>query len=106
MSRFELNILEFQRDPQPEEFLDSVLVVEKVFEFNRIPDERRVSLVVYTFRERVAAWWQLLKQSRMRQGLFIERRTHGRQHFAQAHDNQRMSRFELNILEFQRDPQP
>jgi hypothetical protein len=48
--------------------MDSVLVVEKVFEFNRILDERRVSLVVYTFRERVAAWWQLLKQSRMRQG--------------------------------------
>jgi hypothetical protein len=73
MSRFELNILEFQRDPQPEEFLDLVLVVEKVFEFNRIPDERRVFLVVYTFREKVAAWWQLLKQSWMRQGLFIER---------------------------------
>jgi hypothetical protein len=68
MNRFELNILEFQRDPQPEEFLDPVLVVEKVFEFDRIPDERRVSLVVYTFRERVAAWWQLLKQSRMQQG--------------------------------------
>jgi hypothetical protein len=66
--RFKLNILEFQWDLQPEEFLDWVLVVEEVFEFNRVPDERRVSLVVHTFRGRVSAWWQQLKQSRVRQG--------------------------------------
>jgi hypothetical protein len=40
VSRFELNILEFQGDPQPEKFLNWVLVVEEVFEFNGVPDER------------------------------------------------------------------
>jgi hypothetical protein len=62
-NRFKLNILEFQGDLQPKEFLDWVLAVKKVFEFNRVPDERRVSLVVHTFRGRVAAWWQQLKQN-------------------------------------------
>jgi hypothetical protein len=65
---FKLNIPEFERDLQPEEFLDWVLAVEEVFEFNGVPDERRVSLVVHTFRRRVATWWQQLKQSRVLQG--------------------------------------
>jgi hypothetical protein len=56
VSRFELNISEFHRKFQPEEFLDWVLAVEEVFEFNGVPDERRVSLVVHTFLEKVTAW--------------------------------------------------
>jgi hypothetical protein len=40
VKRFELNIQEFQRNLQPEEFLDWVLAIEEVFEFNRAPDER------------------------------------------------------------------
>jgi hypothetical protein len=67
-NRFKLNIPEFQGDLQPEVFLDWVLAVEKVFEFNGVPDERRVSLVVHTFRGKVVVWWQQLKQSRVRQG--------------------------------------
>ena len=65
---FKLNIPEFQGDLQPEEFLDRVLDVEEVFEFNKVSNERRVSLVVHTFQGRVAAWWQQLKQNRERQG--------------------------------------
>jgi predicted alpha/beta hydrolase family esterase len=45
--------------------MDWVLAVEEVFEFNGVPDERRVSLVVHTFGGRVAAWWQQLKQNRV-----------------------------------------
>ena len=56
-SGFKLNIPKFQEDLQPEEFLDWVLAVEEVFEFNGVPDERRASLVVHTFRGRVAEWW-------------------------------------------------
>jgi hypothetical protein len=67
VSKFELNILEFQEDLQPEEFLDWVLVVEEVFKFNGVPDKRRVSLVVHTFRGRVVVWWQQLKQSWVQQ---------------------------------------
>jgi hypothetical protein len=45
-----------------------MLAVEKVFEFNGVPDEQRVSLVVHTFWGIVAAWWQYLKQRRRQQG--------------------------------------
>jgi hypothetical protein len=53
---FELNISEFQGDLQPKEFLNWVLGIEEVLEFKMVFDERRVSLVVRTFQERVVAW--------------------------------------------------
>jgi hypothetical protein len=65
---FKLNILEFQGDLRPEEFLNWVFAVEEVFEFNGVPNKRRFSLVVHTFWGRVATWWQQLKQNRVRQG--------------------------------------
>jgi hypothetical protein len=53
---FKLNIPKFQGDLEPKEFLDWVLAIEEVFEFNRVLDEQRVSLVVHIFRRRVATW--------------------------------------------------
>jgi hypothetical protein len=37
---------------------------------------------------------------------FTEHQTHKHQHLTKAHANRRVSRFELNIPEFQGDPQP
>jgi hypothetical protein len=45
-----------------------VLAIEEVLEFNKVPNKRQVSLMVHTFRERIATWWQQLKQSQVRQG--------------------------------------
>jgi hypothetical protein len=39
VGRFKLNIPEFHRKFQPEEFLDWVLAIEEVFEFNGVPNE-------------------------------------------------------------------
>ena len=68
VSRFELKIPKFRGYQEPKEFLDWVLAVEEVFEFNGVPDEQQVSLVVHTFRERVVEWWQQLKRNRKWQG--------------------------------------
>ena len=67
-SGFKLDILEFKGCLQPEEFLDWVAAVEEILEFKEVPQDKRVSLVVTKFRGRDAAWWQQLKQSRIRQG--------------------------------------
>jgi hypothetical protein len=53
---------------QPEEFLDCVAVVEKILDFKRVLEDRRVSLVATKFWGKAAAWWQQLKQTRARQG--------------------------------------
>jgi hypothetical protein len=62
---FKLNILDFQGDLQPEEFLVWVLAVEEVLEFKGVPDEQQVFLEVRIFQGRVAAWWEQLKQTRV-----------------------------------------
>jgi hypothetical protein len=62
---FKLNILDFQGDLQPEEFLVWVLAIEEVLEFKGVPDEQQVFLEVHIFQGRVAAWWEQLKQTRV-----------------------------------------
>lgn len=66
-SGFKLNIPEFPSSLQLEEFLDWVVAVEEVLDFKEVSDDRRVPLVATKFRGRAAGWWQLLKQSRVRQ---------------------------------------
>ena len=70
-SGFKLDIPEFKGCLQPEEFLDWVAAVEEILEFKEVPQDKRVSLVATKFRGRAAAWWQQLKQSRIRQGKSI-----------------------------------
>jgi hypothetical protein len=65
---FKLKIPEFPRVLQPSIFWHWMLAVEEFFEFNGVPNERRVSLVVLIFQGVVATWWQHLKQRRRRQG--------------------------------------
>jgi hypothetical protein len=67
-SGFKLDIPEFSEGMQPEEFLDWVAAMEEILEFKEVPDDKRVPLVATKFRGRAAAWWQQLKQTRMREG--------------------------------------
>jgi DNA primase len=56
-SGFKLDISEFNRGLQPEEFLDWIAAVEEVLDFKGVPEDQRVSLVVTKFWGRAAAWW-------------------------------------------------
>jgi len=67
-SGFKLEIPEFKGCLQPEEFLDWVAAVEEVLDFKDVPQDKRVPLVATRFRGRAAAWWQQLKQTRVRKG--------------------------------------
>ncbi|KAH7848324.1 hypothetical protein Vadar_001257 [Vaccinium darrowii] len=42
--------------------------MDEVLEFKQVPEDKLVSLVATRFRGRAAAWWQQLKQTRLRQG--------------------------------------
>ncbi|KAH7857496.1 hypothetical protein Vadar_013373 [Vaccinium darrowii] len=67
-SGLRIDLPEFQGGLTPEEFLDWVAAMDEVLEFKQVPEDKRVSLVATRFRGRAAAWWQQLKQTRMRQG--------------------------------------
>lgn len=67
-SGFKVDLPDFQGTSYAEELLDLIAGVEELLECKRVPDERRVALVVTRFGGRALAWWQQLKLSRMREG--------------------------------------
>ncbi|GJW20649.1 putative reverse transcriptase domain-containing protein [Tanacetum coccineum] len=52
----------------PEEFIDWLVAVEEVFEFKKVPENKRVSLIATKLHGRASAWWQQLKLTRDRVG--------------------------------------
>ena len=66
-SGFKLDISKFSEGLQPEKFLDWVAAVEEILDFREVLKDKWVSLVATKFRGKAAAWWQQLKQTKMRQ---------------------------------------
>jgi hypothetical protein len=56
-SGFKLDIPEFNRGLQPEEFLNWIVAIEEVLEFKGVPEDRRVSLVTTKFHGQATVWW-------------------------------------------------
>ncbi|XP_039145554.1 uncharacterized protein LOC120282772 [Dioscorea cayenensis subsp. rotundata] len=54
-------IPEFYGRLQPEEFLDWLMIVEEIFEFKGVPEDKRVPLVATRLRNIATALWQQLK---------------------------------------------
>ncbi|CAN0886275.1 hypothetical protein LINGRAHAP2_LOCUS15324, partial [Linum grandiflorum] len=65
---FRVEIPTFDGSLQPEEFIDWLSQVEEILDFKEVPEGRRVSLVTNRLRDRAQAWWQQLKQTRVRHG--------------------------------------
>nr|GEZ76962.1 putative reverse transcriptase domain-containing protein [Tanacetum cinerariifolium] len=62
-----VNIPDFDRDTlNPEGFIDWLAVVEEVFEFKEVPENKRVSLIATKLRGRASAWWQKMKLTKER----------------------------------------
>ncbi|XP_076895084.1 uncharacterized protein LOC143547574 [Bidens hawaiensis] len=63
------DILEFDGTSlDPEGFIDWLVIVEEVFEFREVPENKRVSLIATRLRGRASAWWQQLKMEQKRLG--------------------------------------
>ncbi|CAN0904142.1 hypothetical protein LINGRAHAP2_LOCUS22927, partial [Linum grandiflorum] len=65
---FRVEIPTFDGSLQPEEFIDWLSQVEEILDFKEVLEGRRVSLVTIRLRDRAQAWWQQLKQTRVRHG--------------------------------------
>nr|GEV96201.1 reverse transcriptase domain-containing protein [Tanacetum cinerariifolium] len=64
-SGMRVNIPDFTKDTLSyEEFIDWLVLVEEVFEFKEVPENKRVSLIATKLRGRAFAWWQQLKLTR------------------------------------------
>ena len=50
------------------DFLDQLLDLEDLFDYENIRDERKVKLVLYKLREYTLCWWEQIQTGRIRQG--------------------------------------
>ena len=65
---FKVEIPEFQGSLKPEDFVDWLNTVERVFDYYEVIDEKKVKLVTIRLKGRASAWWEQLQISRQRSG--------------------------------------
>lgn len=65
---FKLDLPEFHGSLQPEELLDWISSVEEILAFKQVPDDMCVPLVATHFKGHASAWWQQVKEQRVRAG--------------------------------------
>ncbi|GJZ52252.1 reverse transcriptase domain-containing protein [Tanacetum coccineum] len=60
---------------QPDEFLDWLHTIEKVFNFKKVSEDRKVKLVAIKLRKHAGLWWENLKMRRVREDKSAEEYT-------------------------------
>ena len=63
-----VDIPEFEGKMQPEEFIDWLNTVERVFDYKDVPEDRKVKLVAIKLKKHASIWWEHLKKQRAREG--------------------------------------
>lgn len=58
-----INILEFESSLKPNEFIDWLSAIEKVFEYREYPD-KKCKVVVLKFKNNASLWWEKVKKYR------------------------------------------
>ncbi|VFQ85558.1 unnamed protein product [Cuscuta campestris] len=65
-SDFKVDIPIFEGKSDPDEFLEWLETVERVFDFKEVSDEKKVKLVALKFRKYASTWWSNIKTKRSR----------------------------------------
>ena len=64
---FRVEIPEFEGKLDPEDFLDWLHTVERVFEYKDIPEDKKVKLIALRLRKYASLWWTNLCAKRVRE---------------------------------------
>lgn len=68
MNDINVDILDFEGKLQPDEFVDWLQTVERVFEYKEIPEEQKVKIVAVKLKKHASIWWENVKRRREREG--------------------------------------
>ena len=63
-----ITIPDFEGRNHPDEFIDWLNMVERVFEYNDVHDQQKVKLVAVKLKKYASLWWEHLKKQRARDG--------------------------------------
>ncbi|PWA70702.1 hypothetical protein CTI12_AA286890 [Artemisia annua] len=58
----------FEGKPHPDEFIDWLHIVERVFDVKNLSDEQKVKLVAIKLKKNASIWWEHVKKQRIREG--------------------------------------
>ena len=64
---FKVEIPEFEGKLDPEDFLDWLHTIERVFEYKDIPKDKKVKLIALRLRKYASLWWTNLCAKRVRE---------------------------------------
>jgi len=65
---FKVEILQFESQLNPDEFIDWMNTVERVFEYKDVPDDKKVKLVALKLRKCASILWNNVVSKRARKG--------------------------------------
>ncbi|CAB4263480.1 unnamed protein product [Prunus armeniaca] len=63
-----VDLPEFERKMQPDDFVDWLNTVERIFDYKEVSDEKKVKIVAIKLKSNASAWWEQLKTRRDRTG--------------------------------------
>ncbi|KAL4570144.1 hypothetical protein LXL04_025795 [Taraxacum kok-saghyz] len=63
-----IDIPDFEGKAQPDDFIDWINTVERVFDLKDIPDNFKVKVVAIKLRKYASLWWEHLKKKRTQEG--------------------------------------
>jgi hypothetical protein len=62
-----VDIPEFEGRMQPDEFIDWLNTIERIFEYKDVPEHHKVKLVAIKLRKHASLWWEHVKKQRERE---------------------------------------
>jgi len=68
MNDIKLDIPDFEGNLQPNEFVDWLQTVERVFEYKEVPEEQKAKIVVAKLKKQASIYWENLKRKRKCEG--------------------------------------
>ena len=65
---FKVDILDFEGKLDPDDFIKWMQIVERIFDYKEIPENKKVKIVALKFWKYASLWWTNLLTKRVRQG--------------------------------------
>lgn len=63
-----VDIPDFERKLQLDEFVDWLQIVDCVFEYKEVPKEQKVKIIVVNQKKHTSIWWENLRRKRENEG--------------------------------------
>ncbi len=63
-----MKLLKYSGGLQAKGFIDWLKMIERIFEYKDVPEDKKVKLVALKLKGRASAWWEQMKKTRQRKG--------------------------------------